>query len=194
MRAEHESELLDYARSVLLTGGVVLVTGTIAAGRSEFLHEIASHATRAGAVVNAVTVDDTTTSDALAALCSLRAGVLAVDGLDRTDPIPALLNADDGTALLASCHALDAEGAIDRLISGALARGVGDRSASRLVRTHIDLVLVTGRNVQAADAPPEFMITTASVVDDGTLVPVYRSGPNGSRLTLPTAGQPGGRR
>lgn len=193
MSAEHETGLVNYACSLLSTGGVVLVTGPRADGRSELLRRIAARATSAGAVVNTVTVDDTTTSDVLAALCTLRSGILALDGLDRTDPIPALLTNDDGTAILATCHALDAEGAVDRLISGALARGVSERSATRLVRTHIDLVLVTGRQLPSTGDPSQVVITDACVVADTTLVPVYRTGPNGSRLTLPTADHLGGR-
>lgn len=197
MSTDHETALVDYAQTILASGGVVLVTGPIPTDRTALLRRIANDAARADAIVNTITVDDTTSTETISALCGLRSGVLAIDGLDATDPIPALMTNDDGTAILATCHALDAVGALDRLISAALAQGLSERAAGRLVHTHVDLVLVIGRRPRQAATTTvgtEFMITAASAIDDTEPVPVYVTGPLGDRLTLPTSDRRGGRR
>ncbi|MBB1033566.1 ATP-binding protein [Dietzia sp. CQ4] len=195
MSTDHETALMDYVQTILASAGVVLVTGPNRSARTTLLRRIANDAARADAIVNTITVDDTTSTEAISALCGLRSGVLAIDGLDATDPIPALMTNDDGTAILATCHALDAAGALDRLISAALAQGLSDRAAARLVHTHVDLVLVTGRNLPPATTPGgEFTITAASAIDGSEPVPVYVTGPRGGRLMLPTAHRRGGRR
>ncbi|MDZ4270761.1 MAG: hypothetical protein U1D00_34690 [Mycobacterium sp.] len=197
MSTDHELALVDYAQSILASGGVVLVTGPIRSARTALLRRLANDPARAEAIVNIITVDDTTSPEALSALCGLRSGVLAIDGLDATDPIPALMTNDDGTAILATCHALDAVGALDRLVSAALAQGLSERAAARLVHTHVDLVLVTGRRPPQATtttAGTQFMITAASAIHDSEPVPVYVTGLHGGRLTLPTTDHRGGRR
>lgn len=180
MSTDHEAALLDFTQTILTSGGVVLVTGPSRSPRTALLRRIANDTARADAIVNTITVDDTTSTETISALCGLRSGVLAIDGLDATDPIPALMTNDDGTALLATCHALDAAGALDRLISAALTHGLSDRAAARLVHTHVDLVLVTGRTL-----PPATTITAAAAIDASDLVPVYSTGPRGARLALP---------
>jgi len=197
MSGEHETHLVDYARSILAGGGVVLIAGHSGSGRTTLLRRIAEAAAAAGAIVNTVTVDATTSAAAISALCTLRSEVLAIDDLDCTDPIPALMANDDGTAILATCHAHDARTAVGHLIDRSHHQGVSERAAQRLVYTHVDLVLVTGRRDTTAIAPttePEVSIVSAHLVDDTTLVPVYVAGPDGDHLTLPATDTGGARR
>lgn len=193
---KNETLLVDHARSILDSGGVVLITGHHGSGRTTLLRRIADATAQAGAIVNTITVDTTTSAETISALCTLRSEVLAIDDLDSTDPIPAFMTNDDGTAILATCHAHDASTAMSHLINRGRQQGVSARAATRLVYTHVDLVLVTGRRNPPPTSPasdPEFKIVSASIVDGTTLVPVYVTGPSGDRLTLPITESGGGR-